>query len=86
MDGWRDGEMDEWMKAKWQGGREAGREESRQALNARLQNPNFFSESVGAIRFLSRGHDRGYIIGGTLSWWHWAVPGTMSQAGDAHGH
>lgn len=30
-------------------GGEAGREESRQSLNARLQNLNFFSEAVGAI-------------------------------------
>lgn len=41
--------MDESKVAGRQGGKEAGREESRQALNARLQNPNFFSESVGAI-------------------------------------
>lgn len=30
-------------------GNEAVREESSQALNARLRNPNFVSEAVGAI-------------------------------------
>lgn len=59
-------------------GREAGREERRQALNGRLRNPNFVRGSGNRRRSLSTGvtqredHRRCCQMVALGSIWHWA--------------